>query len=150
MNSFVTLTPKQIVTLRLMLRLQKIRALRLALASYKSGASSEDRALATIIEREDIINFSDWPLLLAESEALRTNQPQVIGLQERAHKFLKFAFEVTYSTWNLPGGTQAEQASMLELIRAETEGIKLAFQTASSEAEVVGVVQQSPSPSFKQ
>lgn len=138
MRHYVTLTLKQMSHLRMLCRLQRIRAIRITLDGYKNMGLREDQAIGSLMEREDAIGGIDGFLMFAEHNAMTHGLPTfTFGLDEGYLAGFKSLIEFPYSTAQLPGGSQGEAAQVLLMIEQEREGLILALSQTSEPLPVI-------------
>lgn len=139
----VTMTIKQLATLRLMLRLQKVRSIRKGLHAFKEGAP-EVVVLSRFLQTDDMIANIDLPLMRVERTVLdgRTgvdSRTLVDVILEDDH--LEFCKKTVNFPYSADGtlGSQAEQGAVLHVIKEEAEGLRLALGTATAGVKLAGV-----------
>jgi hypothetical protein len=138
MDYSITLTLRQLAVLRLMLRFQKVRAIRIGLQKFRAGTVHEVQALAEIVGREDRINHLDLGLMIAEQHAAAQggdgHTPVNVFTNGRGLEFFR---ETAGTAYGADGafGPQSEQAEILQAIAEEQEGLKLALKTATPVGE---------------
>lgn len=143
----VVLNSAQITILRLMLRLQLIRSLRMTLGSYRQGTASESYALNYSLGFIDRHEAADMTLRLVEEKMLQNRQPAFeLMLDEATHSELSRIVDFPYSTAQIPDGDQADAGRILKLIQDEREGLRMAF----SLTEATPVPNMTTSGKFRQ
>lgn len=146
----VSMTLKQLSTLRLALRLQKVKAIKLQLLKFRAGTALEHEATAAILESHDDINSLDFGLLLLESRTFSESggNPLAAVRLLMGPKHLELALRAAQSHYGAEGayGSQAEQALLLQAIADERDGIMAALNSATEvgDEQQVLVMQRQP------
>lgn len=154
-HKHVSVTLNQLATMRLMLRLQHLRAIRIGMQQFRAGALNEWQAVGKVLQREDQIQKVDLQLMKAEEEAAQEsvaarlhgkspNVPVNLCLHNDEVTFLETVALHIYGTDAMPGSGQAEQGRILQSIQQEREGIILALKTATEALDTDPVFQPAP------
>jgi hypothetical protein len=152
MHYHVTVTIKQLATLRLMLRLQKVRAIRTGLQKFRAGSVHEAVALSEILQKEDLIAAVDIGLMMIEHETFARqvahrdpdpSEPVNLALEDLHLEYCRKAASTYYSADGTLG-SQAEQGLVLQAIADEAEGLRLALSTASPHEDHLPIIQNQP------